>query len=371
MTTPSVLAERRERLAATLGENGLDAAALVPGPSFYYLTGIHFHLMERPTVLFVGADGRMHGVIPSLEKARWQAGLPDADTEYWQDSEGSGGAFSRIAARMKAERLGVEGQRMRVFESDLLRAHFGEATVRDAQASIAGIRLLKDAREIECQKKAIAISEAALRATIEQVRAGMSEREIQQRLLIAMLEAGAEGFAFEPIVLTGAMSADPHGEPSGERRLKTGDALLIDFGAAHGGYSADLTRTFFCGHVSDEHRAIYETVKQANAEGRARSAPGITAHDLDAATTDVLRASPFADLIVHKTGHGLGLDVHEAPHIMEGNHQDLLPGMVFTVEPGLYRAGDIGVRIEDNVLLTQDGSVSLSGFDRELTIIGG
>lgn len=371
MTDLTVLADRRARLAAALSENGLDAAALVPGPSFYYLTGIHFHLMERPTVLFVGADGQLHAVIPSLERARWQAGIPDAVTEYWQDSEGSDGAFSRIAARMNAGRLGVEGQRMRVFESDLLRTHFGESAVRDAQSAIAGIRLLKDAREIECQRKAIAISEAALQATIENVRAGMSEREIQQRLQIAMLESGAEGFGFEPIVLAGAMSADPHGEPSGERRLQEGDPLLFDFGALYGGYSADLTRTFFCGHASDDHRAIYETVKMANAEGRARAKPGITAHDLDMATTDVLRVSPFSDLIVHKTGHGLGLDVHEAPQVMEGNHQDLQPGMVFTVEPGLYRAGDIGVRIEDNVLVTEDGSVSLSSFERELTIIGG
>ncbi|WP_136659485.1 Xaa-Pro peptidase family protein [Nitratireductor sp. XY-223] len=371
MTDPNVLADRRARLAAALSENDIDAAALVPGPSFYYLTGIHLHLMERPTVLFVGADGRLHAVIPSLEGARWQAGMPNADTEYWQDSEGPDAAFSRIAARMNARRLGVEGQRMRVFECDLLRSHFGADAVGDAQDTIAGIRLLKDAREVECQKRAIAISETALRTTIEQARAGMSEREIQQRLQIAMLESGAEGFAFEPIVLTGAMSADPHGEPSGERRLRDGDPLLIDFGALYGGYSADLTRTFFCGHASDEHRSIYETVKKANAEGRAQARPGISAHDLDMATTGVLRASPHAELIVHKTGHGLGLDVHEAPQIMEGNGQALLPGMVFTVEPGLYRSGDIGVRIEDDVLVTEDGSVSLSSFERELTIIGG
>ncbi|MEX3010789.1 M24 family metallopeptidase [Hoeflea sp. TYP-13] len=370
MVEQSVLKARIARLVDVLGNNGLECAALVPGPSFYYLTGINLHLMERPTVLLVSADGRLHGVIPELEKNRWQAGMPGVDTEYWQDSEGYDEAFSRIAARMKAAKLGVEGQRMRVFESNVLRKHFGDGSVDDAQRLIAGIRLQKDRSEVECQQRAIAISEAALGSTIAKVRAGMSEREIQQMLQVAMLENGAEGFAFEAIVLAGGMSADPHGEPSGERRLQNGDPLLIDFGALYAGYSADLTRTFFCGHASDEHREIYETVKRANAKGRDVAAPGLTAHDVDAATTQVLRDSPFADLIVHKTGHGLGLDVHEAPQIMEGNRQELSSGMVFTVEPGLYRPGDIGVRIEDDVLITDEGSISLSGFDRELTIIG-
>ncbi|WP_419909852.1 M24 family metallopeptidase [Hoeflea sp.] len=371
MIDPTVLAARRARLTAALGENGLDAAALVPGPSFYYLTGINFHLMERPTVLFVCADGRLFAVIPSLEGARWAAGMPDAETEYWQDSSGFEAAFAAISGRMEAGSIGVEGQRMRVFEGDALRRHFGNGGVHDAQQAIAGIRLCKDTTEIECLQKAIAISETALASTIAKVRDGMSEREILGMLQIAMLESGAEGFAFDAIVLSGAMSADPHGEPSGERRLQKGDPLLFDFGAAYGGYNADITRTFFCDHVQDEHRAIYETVRLANAKGREVSAPALSAHDVDLATTQVLRDSPFADLIVHKTGHGLGLDVHEAPQIMEGDHQALQPGMVFTVEPGLYRSGDVGVRIEDNVLITEDASVSLTSFDRDITIIGG
>ncbi|MCP4316558.1 MAG: aminopeptidase P family protein [Hyphomicrobiales bacterium] len=371
MVDQSVLDARVASLVKALGDNNMPCAALIPGPSFYYLTGVNFHLMERPTVLFIGADGQMHGVIPELERGRWQADMPNVDTEYWQDSSGYEDAFAKIAARLDAEHIGVEGQRMRVFESDALRRHFGQGSLSDAQQIISGVRLCKDTSEVECQQKAIAISEAALGSTIDKVKAGMSEREIQRMLQIAMLENGAEGFAFEAIVLASGMSADPHGEPSNERQLQNGDPLLIDFGARYAGYSADLTRTFFCGHVSDEHREIYEIVKSANARGREASAPGVTAHDVDTATTQVLRDSPFADLIVHKTGHGLGLDVHEAPQIMEGNRQELLPGMVFTVEPGLYRSGDIGVRIEDDVLVTDNSSFSLSGFDRELTIIGG
>ena len=154
------------------------------------------------------------------------------------------------------------------------------------------------------------------------------------------------------------------------RRSRPGDALLIDFGAKIEGFSADITRTFFCEHVDDRHAEIYETVRAANALGRRMAAPGVTAHELDTAVTDVLRASPFADMIVHKTGHGLGLDVHEAPQVMVGNHRKLEPGFVITIEPGLYGAGDVGVRIEDDVTITEDGARSLTSFPRELRLIG-
>jgi Xaa-Pro dipeptidase len=145
---------------------------------------------------------------------------------------------------------------------------------------------------------------------------------------------------------------------------------LIDFGASAGGYNADITRTVFCGHVTDAHARIYETVLAANTKGRDVAGPNLTAHDLDVAVNRVLAESPYADLIVHKTGHGLGLDVHEAPQIMRGNRRQLVPGTVFTIEPGLYRPGEIGVRIEDNVVTLPEGSRSLTGFTRDLTVVG-
>ncbi len=371
MIEKHLLEQRIARLVDTLGEADIACAALVPGPSFYYLTGIQLHLMERPTVLFVGADGRLHGVIPELEKGRWQADMPLADTEYWQDSDGPEEAFARIAARINTKRMGVEGQRMRIFEGDILRRHFGEHAVIDAQTQISGIRLHKDAAEIACQKKAVAISEAALKSVSEKVQTGMSERRIQQMLQMAMLENGAEGFGFEAIVLAGGMSADPHGVASDERVLQPGDPLLFDFGGLYGGYSADITRTFFCEKVSQEHKDIYETVRLANAWGRDNARAGMTAHDLDAGVTQILRDSPFSHLIVHKTGHGLGLDIHEMPQIMAGCETELQPDMVITIEPGLYRPADIGVRIEDDVVIGDQGCRSLTSFDRALTLIGG
>jgi Xaa-Pro dipeptidase len=162
----------------------------------------------------------------------------------------------------------------------------------------------------------------------------------------------------------------PHAHARADYRIKPGDALLFDFGGTYQGYSADITRTFFVKEVSDFDRAFYETVLAANAKGRDVSRAGITASDVDDAVQKVLETSQFAAFRRHKTGHGLGLDVHEAPQIMRGNAQLLEPGMVFTIEPGLYRDGEAGVRIEDDVVITESGIECLTSFPRELRLVG-
>jgi Xaa-Pro aminopeptidase len=370
MMSTSQGSHRFGRLREAMDRADLDAAAIVPGPNLYYLTGAQFHLMERPTVLLVTRAGPLHALIPLLERTRWQSLVPDADTVYWQDSDGYEGALATLAARIAPARIGVEGQRMRFFEAEALRRAFAASEILDAHAAISAMRLHKDEAEIAALRRAVAISETALAATLAAASAGMTESAFRQRLLAEMLDAGADGPSFDPIVLAGPMSADPHGTPSPDRRLERGQPLLIDFGAAWGGYNADITRTFFVGSASPEHRAIYETVQAANALGRAIAAPPMTLDTLDRRVTDSLRDAGFADLVLTKTGHGLGLDVHEAPQVMIGNMQAMEPGMVFTVEPGLYRENDIGVRIEDDVLVTSEGAESLTTFDRSLTLIG-
>ncbi len=362
-------AERRQRLAAIAADQGLGAIAFVPGANFFYVSGLHFHLMERPTLMFVTAANQIVGIIPELERDKWNATFPNAQTFFWQDSDGYQHAFAGAAEALKGGMVGVEGMRMRVFEGDALRRHFQQGAIVDAEAHLTPLRLSKSAAEIASLQRAIDISELALAEALAEVSAGMTERQIMNLLKARMLAGGAEGFSFEPLVLIGGNAANPHGSP-GDIALTPGDALLIDYGASVDGYNADITRTVFCDHVSDDHAAIYNTVLAANEKGRAISGPDLTAHDLDMAVTGVLAASPYAGLIVHKTGHGLGLDVHEAPQIMKGNHAALVPGTVFTIEPGLYRAGEIGVRIEDNVVTTATGAQSLTSFPRALTIVG-
>lgn len=363
-------ARRREKLIEILRDAGLDGVAFVPGANFTYLTGLNFHLMERPTILFITATGDISAIMPELERLKWSASFGQTKTHYWQDKDGYQAAFAAAARDLAGMTIGVEGQRMRVFEVDSLRQHLTADHVVDMEQSLTGLRIAKEPDEIALLQEAIRISEIALEETVSTVRAGQTEQEILNTLNMRMLAGGAHGFAFGAIVLAGGKSANPHGSSDGSR-LAPGDPLLIDFGAMVGGYNADITRTFFCDHVRDDHAAIYETVLAANTRGRKIAGPSLSAHDLDEAVTGVLAASPFSDLIAHKTGHGLGLDVHEAPQIMVGNMASLVPGALFTIEPGLYRENDIGVRIEDDVLITAAGARSLTNFDRSLRVLKG
>lgn len=362
----NTLSQRRARAAELISKAGLGSAAFVPGPNFAYLTGVHLHLMERPTLFVLSADGKMSALMPSLEKQKWSSAMPEADTVYWTDAEGPGRGFEILASKVGFDApIGVEGLRMRVTEYLSLCAHWSFDTVVNADPALVELRLLKSDGEIAELRKAIEISESALGEVYDGGIGGRSEIEIVASLKAAMLSHGATGFAFDPIVLSGGEAANPHGVP-GDRIVSPGQVLLIDFGASYGDMHADITRTVFCEHASEEHAEIYNTVLSANMAGRAAVKPDNAIGDVDAAATDVLSASRFSDMILHKTGHGLGREVHEAPQVMRSNRDGQRAGMVFTVEPGLYREGEIGVRIEDNVVVTESGHDCLTSFEREL-----
>ncbi len=362
----TIFETRRAHAIALMQQANLGALAFVPGPNFAYLTGVTLHLMERPTLYIIAADGAEHALMPNLEHQKWQTDMPHAATVYWDDLDGPGEGFSKLADQLGLDNpLGVEGLRMRAAEYRALSGLLGSDALTDADGVLAELRLIKDAAEIADLRRAIAISETALGETYDAGIGGQTERQIAARLKTAMLAHGATGFSFEAIVLGGGASANPHGNAS-DRPVAPGDPLLIDFGASYGEMHADITRTVFCEYASDEHAAIYETVLAANQRGLAAVRPGTPVGDVDDAATAVLETSAFADLVLHKTGHGLGRDVHEAPQVARPNRDLQRSGMVFTVEPGLYRPGDIGVRIEDDVHVTETGHDCLTQFDREL-----
>ncbi len=361
-------------LIESLKQRDLDAAALVPGPNFLSLFGRDFHLMERPLVVVVTADGKAAAVVPDLEMSAFDSLEFPGVAIPWRDQDGYTAAFDALAAELpelhQSRNFGVEAQRMRAFELFAMQRAFPNATFSDAHADISSVRLCKTPEQVESMREAIRRSEHALEVTLKHVRVGMTEKMVQSMLINALIEAGCDGLSFDPIVAAAGNAAEPHAHSRDDYALQAGDPLLIDFGGRYRGFNADITRTFFVESVSDEHRAFYNTVLNANLAGLKASTPGATAHDVDDATTAVLEASPFASCIAHKTGHGLGLDVHEAPQIMRGNHHVLSPGNLFTVEPGLYRADDIGVRIEDDVLITENGCDVLTSFPKTLQIVG-
>lgn len=361
-------------LHPVLNRTGLDALAIVPGANFLRLFGKDFHQMERPLVVVVPVTGRPVAIVPNLEMGSFTPlGFP-GEIFDWRDEDGYMTAFMAAGAALPqlgpGAKIGVEGQRMRVFDFQALQKALPQATLVDAHADISSIRLHKTATEIEALREAIRRSEAALEATLQQVSIGMTEKQLEAILLGELFKAGCDGLAFDPIVAAGDNAAKPHASARADYAIKAGDALLFDFGGRYRHFNADITRTFFVGQVSEHDRAFYDTVLAANTLGRARARPGISASSVDDMVSKVLENSQFSSFKAHRTGHGLGLDVHEAPQIMRGNQQVLEPGMVFTIEPGLYRAGEAGVRIEDDVVVTDNGVESLTTFPRELRIVG-
>lgn len=360
-----------ERLLPAMESLQLDMVALVGGANFQRIFRWDFHQNERPLVVMLTRAGKAVAVVPHLELPSFEPLGFKGEVFHWRDEVGYEQAFKQAGAVLGGmKRIGVEGQRMRVFEQQALARAFPGAEIIDAHAVISAIRLHKSADEIARMRRAIEISETALAATIRDVRIGMSETEVEGLLVGQLFAAGAHSLAFAPIVAAGGNSAQSHAKARADYRIKAGDALLFDFGGAVDGYNADITRTFFIKHVSDADRAFYDAVNAANAAGRAAARPGMTASELDDAVLTVLENSPYRAFMRHKTGHGLGLEVHEDPYIMRGNGMPLSPGMVFTIEPGLYENDRIGVRIEDDVVVTENGIDVLTSFPRDLTVIG-
>lgn len=359
---------RIARLREAMVANALDVVALIPGATFRYLTGGVFHVMERPTVLFIPQQGRPVIVLPDLEAESWEEIGIDAEVLRWRDEEGYADAFARAAKALRAPTIGVEGLSMRVVERNALAAAFPGSEIKDVQAITLALRAVKDDEEIVLLRKAVTMAEAALTLTLAELQIGMSEREIQRVMMRNVLTQPIAGPVNPPLVLAGANSALPHGH-AGDYRIKSGDALLFDFGVGAGGYRSDITRTVFIHDVSAEDRELYDCVLAANVKGREAARPGLSCDALDDLCRGHLEASRFASFVVHKTGHGLGLEVHEAPQVMRGNHTRLAAGNIITIEPGLYRPGRLGVRIEDDVLITDNGCESMSTLPRELLVV--
>ncbi|HRN50227.1 MAG TPA: aminopeptidase P family protein [Anaerolineales bacterium] len=366
------LLRRQAQLGQALSAGGFDAVALNAGPSQVYLSGLHFHLMERPAVLLLAAGKTPVMVLPDFEKGKLaDLGFALEAVTYGENPVEWQAAFDKAAALIgPAKKIGVEGLRLRVMELRYLEAAFPGAQFPIAEELIADMRKLKDAGEIAAMQKAVEIAEGGLEATLQKIKIGMSEKEISGILVQELYALGSDPeLPFAPIVAAAANSANPHATAS-DYKIKAGDLLLIDWGASYNGYLSDLTRTFAVGEISEEFKRIYEIVKLANQAGREAAAIGAACAVVDEAARDAIEDNGYGQYFTHRTGHGLGMEGHEEPYMRGDNRLPLAEGMSFTVEPGIYLDGRGGVRIEDDVVMTADGPRSLSTFPRELRVVG-
>jgi Xaa-Pro dipeptidase len=229
------------------------------------------------------------------------------------------------------------------------------------------LRMAKDEAEIASMRRAAEIAERAMQRLLDNgaIRPGRTELEVAADLQIAMLREGGQREAFPPIVVAGPNSASPHVSPS-QRPLAEGDLVIVDWGTTYEGYRSDITRTCVLGAPTPEMVQIHDAVLAANQSGRLAVRPRIPAQEVDRAARRAITLAGYGEYFIHRTGHGLGLETHEPPYIVEGNLDLLKPGMTFTVEPGIYLPGVGGVRIEDDVVVTEEGSETLTTLPREL-----
>ncbi len=364
---------RLEKLHTALSQAGLDAAALNPGPTLTYLTGLKFHLMERPVVFLVALGKDPVIVLPELEMPkvglfpyRVNAFAYDENPSEWD------AAFRKALTSLglDGKKIGVEPRQMRLLEFRHVRAGAPEADFPDASDALASLRLRKDQTEVDAMRRAVRVAQDALEAVIPSIKIGMTEKELASELTIQLLKHGSDSeMPFAPIVSTGPNSANPHASPS-DRGLQRSDLLVVDWGATVDGYISDLTRTFAVGEVEPEFGKIAEIVLQANEAGRAAGRPGVPCANVDKAARAVIEQAGYGKYFTHRTGHGIGMEGHEEPYMRADNMQMLYPGMAYTVEPGIYLAGRGGVRIEDNVVVTKDNMDVLSDMPRELRMVG-
>jgi len=364
---------RFDKLNASLRTSDLDAVILNPGPTLTYLSGLVFHLMERPVVLLYAKDQDPAIVLPELELQK-VASLPyKLQVFSYPENPSEWDAAFRKAAQalgLDGKRIGVEPRQLRLLEFQYIKNGAPEADFPDASNVLSDLRLKKDRAEVEAMRKAVKIAQDALEATIPFIKVGMTEKEVSSELVVQLLKHGSDPeMPFSPIVSGGSNAANPHASPS-DRKLQTGDLLVIDWGAAHAGYISDLTRTFAVGQVDEECLKIHKIVQEANAAGRAAGKPGVPCADVDKATRDVIEKAGYGVYFTHRTGHGIGMEGHEEPYMRGDNMQLLEPGMAYTVEPGIYLPGRNGVRIEDNVVVTETGAECLSDMPREIRVVG-
>ena len=356
--------ERLTRVRAEMAAQGVGLVALGPGAHMHWALGWHPHPDERPTLLLVGADAAC-AVVPSVNAEQFGAHA-EVPLEVWTDEDGAEGAIARAVERLGVpDRVALDETMRTDFALPLMAALPGAAPVY-AGAVVGKLRMCKDEGEIAGLKASALVNDRAMRAGFAAIRPGVTELQVAQAIRDAFAAEGAAfGFA---LCASGPNGAFPH-HSTGARVLEAGDAVVLDIGAKLGDWPSDMTRMAAVGHAPDGYDAVHAVVERALIAGLAAARPGVKAHVVDDAARGVIAEAGYGEYFVHRTGHGLGLEVHEPPWLTATSDTVLQEGMVFSVEPGIYLPGRFGIRLEEIVVLRAGGPEILSELPRTLAIL--
>ncbi|MCP3975095.1 MAG: aminopeptidase P family protein [bacterium] len=352
---------RIDRARTEMARRGLDALLLSVGSDLPYLTGYEAMPLERLTMgVITPTDSTL--VVPQLEAPR----VVDRgcfDVIPWAETEDPVGIVQGL---MGGATAAIGAQTWSLFLVRLQQAAPG-VTFSDATDVMKSLRTIKDVEEIELLRRAGAAVDRVVGRLRSMRFSGQSEAALARQVMEMTVEEGHDVATFH-IVASGPNAASPHHEPAG-REIVDGDCVVVDFGGRFGGYCSDTTRTFHVGEPTAEYAEAFSALHAAQLAGTAAAGPGVVAEDIDRASRCVLAEAGWGEWFIHRLGHGIGLDGHEDPYLVEGNKEVLQPGMAFSIEPGIYVPDKWGMRIEDIVVCTEDGRESLNTSPRDLAIV--
>lgn len=358
---------RLEKLQGIMQAQQVDLVVLGPGAHLEWVLGMHPHGDERP-LLFCVTRSAAAFLMPALEadSARQHTDLP---FHTWSDDQGPEAAFNRLLTDLGAgdvQSLALD-ETMRADFAALVQDALPQARRQFASATVGALRMRKDADEYAALKKVALVGDAAMRTAWAAMRPGMTEREVAGIVRDSFKDHGA--VPMFSIVGAGANGAFPHHQ-TGETVLKKGDAVVMDIGGGLGGYPSDMTRMAVLGDPPEGYMAVHRVVEAAVQAAVAAARPGVRAHVVDDAARSVIADAGYGEYFTHRTGHGLGVEIHEPPYITATSQVMLEEGMVFSIEPGIYLPGRFGIRLEDIVILRAEGAEILSELPRDLHVVG-
>ncbi|MEU1085487.1 aminopeptidase P family protein [Streptomyces sp. NPDC005576] len=365
--TADVYRARMARAADSAAEAGLAGVLVAPGPDLVHLTGYQPVSTERLTLLVLTPGQEPVLVVPTLEAPDAEAaiGAPALSLRDWTDARNP----YEVAAPLldAAGRYGISDNAWAMHLLGLQHLLPGTSYASLTQV-LPMLRAVKDAAELERLAAAGAAADATYEEILKVPFAGRPETDVSADLAELLIGFGHSQVDFA-IVGSGPNGANPHHE-AGDRVIEHGDMVVLDFGGLRYGYGSDTSRTVHVGEPTAEEQRVHDIVREAQAAGCAAVRPGAACQDVDRAARAVITEFGYGDRFIHRTGHGIGVTTHEPPYMIEGEEQPLVPGMCFSVEPGIYLPGRFGVRIEDIVTVTEDGGRRLNSTARELAIVG-
>lgn len=355
-----------EKAVEILKQKSVKALILSPSANMFYLTGFSTFPGERLLVNILTDTGENIFIVPKLYESEVREKADFTQLLSWNDTQDPADLVKSIADKydLKDCTLAIEETMWFTAFDKIFTTLEGVKYVHAAEI-IGELRQCKSAVEGDKMRKASHTADQALENILPNIKPGMTETEVKDMLEAEMKKLGATGPAFQTIIGSGPNSAQCH-YGTGDRVLQEGDALVMDFGCLVENYCSDMTRTIVIGQASDKLKSVYAILKRAQQYAIDKVKPGVKASEVDFAARKYITDKGYGEYFIHRTGHGIGLEVHELPYITETSEVILKPGMVFSIEPGIYLDGEFGLRIEDLVMVTEDGAEVLNQFTKEL-----